>query len=193
MTEHADLFPKYEIGIDEVGRGPLVGSVVAAAVLWPVDVELAGLTDSKKLSEKKRQSLVESIKNTALAYGIGEASAQEIDTLNILQATFLAMRRAVEQIDQFEIYPLFVDGNHCPGYPCTAVVKGDTKRQSIAAASVLAKVYRDAQMYQLHKTYPHYGFDRHKGYPTKAHLTAIQTYGILPEHRRSFKPIAQLR
>lgn len=208
MAEKSDLFAfdqqvrqeGFELvcGVDEAGRGPLAGSVVAAAVIFPKEEDflescpaLAGLNDSKKLSEKKRQALFEPIKTYALAYGIGEASCQEIDELNILQATFLAMRRAVEQMEQnFGVKPdiLLVDGNRDPNIVdnTRTVIKGDANSASIAAASVLAKVTRDAQLVELDKIYPQYDFAKHKGYPTKAHYEKIVQYGISPVHRRSF-------
>lgn len=178
-------------GVDEAGRGPLIGSVVAAAVILPDHYELPGLTDSKKLSEKKREWLYTAIQEQAISFSIAEASAQEIDQLNILQATMLAMQRAIAGLS---VVPqlVFVDGNRCPQgliQPCQAVVKGDALHAQISAASILAKVTRDRQMQVLDQRYPQYGFAQHKGYPTATHLQAIQDYGILAEHRRSFKPI----
>jgi ribonuclease HII len=178
-------------GVDEVGRGPLVGSVVTAAVILPTDFDLPGLTDSKKLSEKRRLHLAEQIQQQAIAWCVAEASAAEVDVLNVLQASLLAMRRAVEGL---RVMPegVWVDGNRCPkglNMPCQAIVKGDLTVPAISAASILAKVARDAQMQQLHQQYPHYGFDQHKGYPTKAHFAALAQHGALPEHRRSFAPV----
>ncbi|KUJ72095.1 ribonuclease HII [Thiomicrospira sp. WB1] len=182
-----------EVGVDEVGRGPLVGNVVAAAVVLPAESPLL-LADSKKLSEKKREALFVAIQEQALAWGIGQASPREIDELNILQATFLAMERAVATL-QVPIQKVWVDGHRCPPwhYPSEAVIKGDDKVPAISAASILAKVTRDRQMADLHETYPQYGFDRHKGYPTPAHLQAIKEHGLLAEHYRySFKPVKHL-
>lgn len=178
-------------GVDEVGRGPLIGSVVTAAVILPEHYDLPGLTDSKKLSEKRRLALVEQIQQQAIAWCVAEATAAEVDALNVLQASLLAVRRAV---DGLSVQPegVWVDGNRCPQgltVPCQAIVKGDLTVPAISAASILAKVARDAQMQQLHEAYPQYGFDQHKGYPTKAHFAALIQYGALPEHRRSFAPV----
>lgn len=174
-------------GIDEAGRGPLAGPVCAAAVILPVDCEIPGLNDSKKLTEKKRELLFSLITEKALAYGIGWADEREIDAYNILQATFLAMGRAA---DALQIRPdwAMVDGNRMPplSVPGETIVKGDAKSASIAAASVLAKVSRDRLLRQLDEKYPQYGFAKHKGYGTKAHYEAIKQYGVLPVHRRSF-------
>jgi ribonuclease HII len=179
-------------GVDEVGRGPLVGNVVAAAVILDPERPIEGLMDSKKLSEKKREALFEIIKERALAWCVASASPAEIDQLNILHASMLAMKRAVEGLS---IQPEFVkvDGNRCPvwSYPCEAIVKGDAKVAEISAASILAKVVRDREMVALHESHPQFGFDQHKGYPTKAHMSAIEQWGVLPEHRRSFKPVAK--
>ena len=180
-------------GVDEVGRGPLVGNVVTAAVILPEHHTIAGLTDSKKLSEKKRLVLFEQIKEQALGWHIAQASPAEIDELNIYQATMLAMVRAV---DGLTMRPDFVkvDGNKTPkwDYACEAVVKGDLTVAEISAASILAKVTRDAQMQALDERYPQYGFAQHKGYPTKLHLQRLREYGPLPEHRTSFRPVAAL-
>lgn len=177
-------------GVDEVGRGPLVGDVVTAAVILPENHGLEGLTDSKKLSEKKRAILEPQIKDVAIAWAIGIATNSEIDEINILQATMLAMTRAVEQLDP---QPAFVrvDGNRCPKwqYQSEAIVKGDGTVAEISAASILAKEFRDRQMRDLHEQYPEFGFDKHKGYPTKLHMEMLQLHGVLPEHRRSFKPV----
>jgi len=178
-------------GVDEAGRGPLAGPVCAAAVILPPDAELPGLNDSKKLSEKKREALFEPIKEIALGWGIGLASEAEIDEHNILQATFLAMRRAVEQLrQQSGLTPdlVLVDGNRDPGLllPTQTVVKGDGTSAAIAAASILAKVTRDHLLLELDAQYPQYGFAKHKGYPTKDHYAALAQYGISPVHRRSF-------
>ncbi len=181
-------------GVDEAGRGPLVGSVYAAAVILDVNNPIDGLADSKKLSEKKRDFLSAEIKTKALAWGIASCSCQEIDEINILQASLLAMQRAIEAMQaQFGVIPdlVQVDGNKCPkiSLPCEAIVKGDSKIQAISAASILAKVARDAELYALDKIYPQYGFAQHKGYPTAAHLLALQAYGICPQHRLSYAPV----
>ena len=174
-------------GIDEAGRGPLAGPVVAAAVILPEDIQLPGVNDSKKITEKKREILFDFVKEQALAYGIGEASETEIDEINILQATFLAMRRAVEALQIPADYAL-VDGNRIQGLPVPAetVIGGDGKVLSIAAASILAKVTRDRYMRDMAAQYPEYGFEKHKGYGTKAHYAAIEQYGICPLHRKTF-------
>lgn len=178
-------------GVDEAGRGPLIGSVVAAAVILDPQNPIVGLNDSKKLSEKKREQLFVEIQQKALAWSIAEASHDEIDELNILNATLLAMQRAV---DGLKITPnkVLIDGNKIPKtmtIECEAVVGGDALHAEISAASILAKVTRDHQLLALDKQYPNYGFAQHKGYPTKAHLQAIEQYGVLVEHRRSYKPI----
>ncbi len=174
-------------GIDEAGRGPLAGPVVAAAVILPEGIQLPGVNDSKKITEKKREILFDFVKEHALAYGIGEASETEIDEINILQATFLAMRRAVEALQLPADYAL-VDGNRIQGLPIPAetVIGGDGKVLSIAAASILAKVTRDRYMRDMAAQYPEYGFEKHKGYGTKAHYSAIEQYGICPLHRKTF-------
>lgn len=177
-------------GVDEVGRGPLIGAVVTAAVILDPTKPIAGLADSKKLSEKKRQQLAIEIKEKALCWALGRAEPAEIDQLNILHATMLAMQRAVAAL---AIQPewVLIDGNRCPALcmPATAIVKGDSLVPEISAASILAKVARDDEMLQLHQRYPQFGFADHKGYPTAAHLAAINQYGILAAHRRSFKPV----
>ena len=174
-------------GIDEAGRGPLAGPVCAAAVILPEGLEIPGLNDSKKLTDKKRRELFPIIEEQALAYGIGWASQEEIDDINILQATFLAMSRAVEQLN---IRPdlALVDGNRAPtlDLPVETLVKGDSLSASIAAASVLAKVSRDDVMLRMAEEYPGYGFEVHKGYGTKAHYEALRTFGPSPIHRRTF-------
>ena len=174
-------------GIDEAGRGPLAGPVCAAAVILPEGLEIPGLNDSKKLTDKKRRELFPIIEEQALAYGIGWASQEEIDDINILQATFLAMSRAVKQLN---IRPdlALVDGNRAPtlDLPVETVVKGDSLSTSIAAASVLAKVSRDDVMLRMAEEYPGYGFEVHKGYGTKAHYEALRTFGPSPIHRRTF-------
>ncbi len=178
---------KFICGVDEAGRGPLCGPVAAAAVILPEGVVIEGINDSKKLTEKKREQLYDVITEKALAWSVGLASPAEIDELNILQATFLAMRRAVEGLKTVPDY-ILVDGNRDPklGIPTATVVKGDAKVACIAAASILAKVTRDRLLEQMDEAYPEYGFAKHKGYPTKAHYAAIAKHGILPEHRRSF-------
>ena len=179
-------------GIDEAGRGPLAGPVVAAAVILDPARPIAGLNDSKKLSERKRAALADLIRQNALAWCVAEASVEEIDRLNILQATLLAMQRAVAGLSVRPESAL-VDGNRCPrlDIPVEAVVKGDGNIASLAAASILAKTVRDAGMLALHAQYPQYGFDRHMGYPTAAHCAALQAHGASPVHRKSFGPVAQ--
>ncbi|ALG66649.1 ribonuclease HII [Beggiatoa leptomitoformis] len=177
-------------GVDEVGRGPLAGAVVAAVVILNPDKPILGLADSKTLSEKRREQLAELIREQALAWALGRAEVSEIDSINILQASLLAMQRAVEQLS---IVPelVLVDGNKCPrlAYPTQAIVQGDKTIPAISAASILAKVVRDNEMVEWDKIYPDYGFAQHKGYPTKAHISALQHYGVTPIHRRSFAPV----
>jgi len=184
--------PGLVCGIDEAGRGPLAGTVVAAAVILDPQRPIPGLNDSKKLSEKKRDALAVLIRERAVAWSVASASVEEIDRLNILHATMLAMQRAVAGL---AVRPTaaMVDGNRCPklDIPCEAVVKGDGKIASIAAASILAKTVRDAEMLILHGQYPMYGFDRHMGYPTAAHFQALEEHGASPVHRRSFGPVAK--
>ena len=180
-------------GVDEAGRGPLAGSVIAAAVILDPARPIAGLADSKKLSAKVRERLAVEIRAQSLAWAIGEATAAEIDQINILQATFLAMRRAVEGLSVAPGHAL-IDGNRIPaGLPCSAeaIIKGDAKEPAISAASILAKTFRDAQLIELDQIYPQYGFARHMGYPTAAHLDALRLHGPSPAHRRSFGPVAQ--
>lgn len=174
-------------GVDEAGRGPLAGPVCAASVILPMDLSIPGLNDSKKLTEKKREALFPVIQEQALAWSVGWATAEEIDEINILQATFLAMKRAVEGLSQQPGWAL-VDGNRMPplSIPGETVVKGDAQCASIAAASILAKVSRDRLLREWDQLYPQYGFAKHKGYGTKAHYEAIQQFGLLPIHRRSF-------
>lgn len=183
---HSDGY-KIVCGVDEAGRGPLAGPVYAAAVILPDGLENLGINDSKKISEKKREQIFDIITANAVAYGIGFATETEIDKINILNATFLAMKRAVENMG---VAPdlVLVDGNRKPGtgYEELTIVKGDAKSISIAAASVLAKVSRDRYMRQLAEKYPEYEFEKHKGYGTKLHYEKIAQYGILPDHRRSF-------
>lgn len=177
-------------GVDEVGRGPLVGDVVTAAVILDPTRPIEGLNDSKKLSEKKRNALYEQIIEHALCWNVGRASPAEIDKLNILHATMLAMTRAVEGLS-VQPHHVKVDGNRCPpwSYSSEAIVKGDGTVAEISAASIIAKVTRDREMQQLHDAHPDYGFDQHKGYPTKLHLQKLMTLGPLPQHRMSFKPV----
>lgn len=178
-------------GVDEAGRGPLAGNVVAAAVILdprhPVDM----LNDSKKLTAARRCSLQSSIMDQALCYAVDRASVEEIDRLNILQASLLAMHRAVRALRQCPDF-VYVDGAHCPAWPwpSEAVVQGDSRIRSVAAASILAKVSRDAEMERLEEYHPGYGFARHKGYPTREHLRALERLGPCPAHRRSFRPVA---
>ncbi|WP_445115808.1 ribonuclease HII [Acinetobacter sp. WZC-1] len=178
-------------GIDEAGRGPLVGSVFAAAVILDPEQPIVGLNDSKKLSEKKREQLFGEIQQKALAWAIAEATHTEIDELNILQASLLAMRRAVEALHLQPEHSL-VDGNKIPpglSMSCDAIVGGDALHAEISAASILAKVARDREMVRLDLQHPQYGFARHKGYPTKAHFEAIAAYGVIEQHRRSYAPV----
>lgn len=180
-------------GVDEAGRGPLAGPVCAAAVILDESCPIEGLADSKKLSERQRDLLAPLIRERALAWAVAWAEVEEIDQLNILQATLLAMRRAVLAL---KVTPqqVLVDGTHCPqtGIPSQAVVKGDSKVVAISAASILAKTARDELMLQLHEQYPHYGFAEHKGYPTAAHLAALREHGVSGVHRRSFRPVRKL-
>ncbi len=181
-------------GVDEAGRGPLAGSVVAAAVILNPQQPIHGLTDSKKLSEKKRVNLELEIKQKALSWAIAEASAREIDDLNILQASLLAMQRAVLMLD-IKPVKVLVDGNREPdltGYEVTAIVKGDLTEPCISAASILAKQYRDLQMLEIDLVYPQYQFARHKGYPTKLHRELLIEHGASPIHRRSFRPVKEV-
>ncbi len=180
----------YIAGIDEVGRGPLAGPVVAAAVILTDNSPIIGLADSKQLSEKRRIKLAEQIHQRALAWALGRAEVEEIDKVNILQASLLAMQRAVAQLTIVPNYAL-VDGKHCPQLSCPvqAIVGGDKTVPAISAASIIAKVTRDQEMIAMEDLYPGYGFAAHKGYPTRAHREAIQRLGITPLHRRSFAPV----
>ena len=181
----------YIAGVDEAGRGPLVGSVVAAAVILDPLRPIEGLNDSKKLTEKKREKLFIEIQEKALAWCVAEASHTEIDELNILQATFLAMRRAVDGL-QITPHKVLVDGNQIPkgiSIACEAIVGGDATHAEISAASILAKVTRDRDMKALDLEFPQYGFAKHKGYPTKAHFAAIEAHGVIAQHRRSYAPV----
>ncbi|NCY01158.1 MAG: ribonuclease HII [Burkholderiaceae bacterium] len=184
-------------GVDEAGRGPLVGSVVAGAVVLDPNQPIIGLRDSKKLSPARREQLYAEIMQKARAWGIGQASPSEIDTLNILQATMLAMRRAIEALsERLGEWPskALIDGNRCPILPIAseAIIKGDAKEPAISAASIIAKVTRDQQMQALHTQYPQYGFNQHMGYPTEAHMQALKQYGPCEEHRRTFSPVRDL-
>jgi ribonuclease HII len=180
-------------GVDEAGRGPLAGAVFAAAVILNPAKPIIGLADSKKLSEKRRDALAIEIKANALAWSIASSSVEEIDEINILKASLLAMQRAVELL---AIVPtqILVDGLHCPklSIPMRAIVKGDSKEPAISAASILAKTARDAELYQLDKVYPEYGFAKHKGYPTSLHMQMLLQYGVLSVHRKSYAPIKNL-
>ena len=187
-------------GVDEAGRGPLAGAVYAAAVILNPEKSIMGLADSKKLSEKRRDALALEIKEHAIAWAIAYSTVEEIDELNILQASLLAMKRAIESVQAslVEIAPLNllvqVDGNQRPkiSLPCEAIVKGDSKVQAISAASILAKTARDAALYDLDRQYPMYGFAQHKGYPTAAHIALLRQHGVSPVHRRSYAPVKAL-
>jgi ribonuclease HII len=180
-------------GVDEAGRGPLAGPVVAAAVILDPAQPIVGLDDSKKLSAKRREALASEIRRTAIAWAVGEASVEEIDCINILQASLLAMQRAVAALTP-QPGEALIDGNRCPKLSCPAkaIIGGDGKVAAIAAASIIAKTVRDAGIRQLHAAYPMYGFDRHMGYPTAQHLEALRAHGVSDVHRRSFAPVALL-
>lgn len=180
-------------GVDEAGRGPLVGAVVAAAVILDKAEPIAGLNDSKKLTAKKREQLAIEVKNRAKAWSVASVAPEVIDDINILQASLLAMKQAIESLDVMPDVAL-IDGNKLPDLTCEAhvIVKGDARVQAIAAASILAKVERDEQMCDLHKQYPQYEFDRHKGYPTKVHMALLNEHGACPEHRKSFAPVRRV-
>ncbi len=177
-------------GVDEVGRGPLAGAVVTAAVILDPSKPIEGLADSKKISEKKREQLFDIIQERALAFAFGRAEVDEIDRLNILQASLLAMSRAVAALP-VQPHHVMVDGHICPNVPMSveAIIKGDATVPCISAASILAKVARDREMVVLHNTYPQYGFDQHKGYPTAVHLAALKKHGASAIHRRSYAPV----
>ncbi len=184
-------------GVDEAGRGPLVGAVVAGAVVLDPNNPIEGLKDSKKLTAARREYLYEQIMEKAKAWGVGEASPLEIDQINILQATMLAMRRAIEDLTtRLGAWPdkALIDGNRCPELPIAAeaIVKGDAKEPAISAASIVAKVTRDRQMMSLHERHPEYGFAQHMGYPTEAHFAALKLYGACDQHRRSFSPVRKV-
>ena len=204
MKEIVDLY-KYEHelekvginyigGVDEVGRGPLIGPVVTACCILPKDFKLEGLTDSKKLTEKKREEYYKYIKENCIAYGIGEASPERIDEINIYQATKEAMIMAINKVrDQIPLEHVLIDAMPLElDIPNTSIIKGDAKSISIAAASVLAKVTRDHMMIELDKKYPEYGFAKHKGYPTKKHLEAIHEYGLIDGYRKTYGPVKEL-
>ncbi|HAT39344.1 ribonuclease HII [Polynucleobacter necessarius] len=184
-------------GVDEAGRGPLVGAVVAGAVVLDPDNPIEGLKDSKKLTATRREFLYEQIMKKAKAWGVGESSPAEIDEINILQATMLAMRRAIEDlVIRLGGWPekALIDGNRCPELPIATevIVKGDAKEPAISAASIVAKVTRNRQMMLLHKRYPEYGFAQHMGYPTEAHFAALKQFGACDQHRRSFSPVRKV-
>ena len=180
-------------GVDEAGRGPLAGPVYAAAVVLDPERPIEGLKDSKLLSERKREFLEKKIFEQAFAYAVAHASVEEIDRLNILQATLLAMRRAVQGLGM-RPDEAWIDGNRCPGLPCPAraIVRGDRLHAVISAASILAKTARDAEMRRMHERYPQYCFDRHKGYPTPEHLALLERHGPCEIHRRSFAPVRRM-
>jgi ribonuclease HII len=180
-------------GVDEAGRGPLAGPVYAAAVILNHQHPIAGLADSKKLSEKKRNLLAIEIRQHAAAWAIATASVDEIDEINILRASLLAMRRAVEAL-AVQPHEVLVDGLYCPetGLPSRAIIKGDSSVAEISAASILAKTARDAAMLEMHERFPQFGFADHKGYPTAAHIAALKLHGVSPEHRKSFAPVRKL-
>lgn len=184
---------KYIAGVDEVGRGPLAGPVVTAAVILDTERPIEGLTDSKKLTEAQREKLADEIKSKAIAWALGRAEVREIDEINILQATLLAMQRAVAALTPKPEYVL-VDGNRCPVFHCPAeaIIKGDLTVPVISAASIIAKVARDHEMQQLETIYPGYGLHSHKGYPTKKHIAALEKLGVTPIHRRSYGPVKKL-
>jgi len=188
-----ECLPARLAGVDEVGRGPLAGPVVAAAVILDPERPIEGLKDSKQLSQKRRETLAVQIRERALAWSLGRAEVEEIDRINILQASLLAMQRAVAGLGLLPKLVL-VDGNHCPSVDCRvlAVVKGDTLVAAISAASILAKVSRDQEMVTLDGLYPGYGLAGHKGYPSKRHLDALQRLGVSPVHRRSYAPVRRL-
>lgn len=188
-------------GVDEAGRGPLAGAVYAAAVVLDPAHHIDGLVDSKKITENKRDTLAIEIKQHALTWAIASSSVEEIDEMNILQASLLAMQRAIQTMHkQFvdvldgKLIMVQVDGNKCPetNLPCEAIVQGDSKVKAISAASILAKTARDAELYQLDKQYPMYGFAQHKGYPTKVHMASLLEHGVSPVHRRTYGPVRKL-
>ena len=193
MNNYDSINEEMMAGVDEVGRGPLAGPVIAAAVILNPENPIQGLMDSKKISEKKRNILSIEIREKALTWAIGRAEHYEVDSINILQASLLAMKRAVESLS-IEPELVLVDGLHCPDiiYKVEAIIKGDSKIPAISAASIIAKVARDSEMIALDSQYPGYGFSRHKGYPTKMHVDALKKLGISSIHRKSFAPVKQL-
>ncbi len=180
-------------GVDEAGRGPLAGPVIAGAVILDPDKPIEGLRDSKRLSASRRDELFDQIRERALAWAVGRADVEEIDRINILQATMLAMSRAVEALQPYADHAL-IDGNRCPDLSCTsqAIIKGDSKVPAISAASIMAKVTRDREMLDLDMRYPGYGLAQHKGYPSKAHIEALESLGVTPVHRRSYAPVRRI-
>ena len=188
-----NTFPLHTAGVDEAGRGPLAGPVVAAAVILDPENPIQGLDDSKKLSEKRREKLEQEIMQKALAWALGRAEASEIDRINILQASLLAMQRAVEALEISPVHAL-VDGNRSPQLTCTvdAIVKGDSLHACISAASILAKQSRDREMKELDQKYPEYGFAIHKGYPTRAHIESLERHGVCAIHRLTFAPVRKI-
>jgi ribonuclease HII len=181
-------------GVDEAGRGPLAGPVIAAAVILDPARPIAGLADSKKLTQKRREQLFQQIRENALAWSVARATVSEIDDINILQASLLAMQRAVSRLP-IAPHKVIVDGNHCPLFPCEAeaIIKGDQTEPAISAASIVAKVLRDRLMQMLDRRYPQYGFAGHKGYPTGAHIAALKEHGISRVHRLTFGPVAEIK
>lgn len=180
-------------GVDEAGRGPLAGPVIAGAVILDPDNPVTGLRDSKRLTAARREALYDEIRDKALAWAVGRAEVEEIDRINILQASLLAMQRAVAALQPAAEYAL-IDGNRCPELPCPAeaIVRGDSRVAAISAASIMAKVTRDREMVELDARYPGYGLAQHKGYPSKAHMEALQRLGVLPVHRRSYAPVRRI-
>ena len=180
-------------GVDEAGRGPLAGPVIAGAVILDLGKPIEGLRDSKRLSASRRDELFDQIRERALAWAVGRADVEEIDRINILQATMLAMSRAVEALQPYADHAL-IDGNRCPDLSCTsqAIIKGDSKVPAISAASIMAKVTRDREMLDLDMRYPGYGLAQHKGYPSKAHIEALENLGVTPVHRRSYAPVRRI-
>ena len=188
-----ETLPALHAGVDEVGRGPLAGPVVAAAVILDPQRPIMGLADSKKLSEKRREQLADEIRQHALAWSLGRAEVEEIDDINILQASLLAMQRAVAGL-QLAPQLVLIDGNRCPSleYPSKAIIKGDSLVPAISAASIIAKVSRDREMCDLDKVFPGYGLASHKGYPSQKHLEALTSLGVTPIHRRSYAPVRRV-
>ncbi len=193
MEPEWEMPPGRVAGVDEAGRGPLAGPVIAAAVILDPGRPVNGLRDSKKLSAGRREALYEEITGSALAWAVGRAEAAEIDRINILQATLLAMQRAIEALQPAAQHAL-IDGNRCPrlAIPAQAIVRGDSRVAAISAASIIAKVTRDREMVELDLQYPGYGLARHKGYPSKAHMEALEMLGVTPQHRRSYAPVRRI-